>query len=233
MIEAIAHRGLALAHAENTIGAAVAAIEAGADGIEIDVHSTRDGVVVVHHDFYPRGNTADPGLASRPIAELTHAELQRFDIGQGDRIPTLEALLDAVSGRATLYVEIKGRKCEQLVAGILRSASNVAVHSFDHRAIGRMASLAPAVPRGVLQGSYTLDNCRALQSASATALWQHFELIDAELVAEVRGCGGRVIAWTANDERDWDRLAKAGVGAICTDHVERMVRWRGTPGANH
>ncbi|HUR91564.1 MAG TPA: glycerophosphodiester phosphodiesterase family protein, partial [Gemmatimonadaceae bacterium] len=70
------------------------------------------------------------------------------------------------------------------------------------------------------------DNCIALHSASARDLWQQFELVDAELVQEVHGCGGRVIAWTANEERDWERLAGAGVDAICTDHVDQFIRWR-------
>jgi glycerophosphoryl diester phosphodiesterase len=103
---------------------------------------------------------------------------------------------------------------------------NVALHGFDHRVIRRMAKIAPTIRRGVLQGSYMVDNCAAMASTSATDLWQYWELIDAELVREVHGCGGRVIAWTANEERGWDRLAEAGVDAICTDEVARLVRWR-------
>src|SRR5687767_6659556 len=99
MIEAISHRGSRASHPENTIGAVLAAVDAGADGVEIDVHSTSDGVIVVHHDFFPRGTAADRRLASRPIASLTHAELQLFDIGGGERIPSLEDLIDALEGR--------------------------------------------------------------------------------------------------------------------------------------
>ncbi|MEX2325234.1 MAG: glycerophosphodiester phosphodiesterase family protein, partial [Gemmatimonadaceae bacterium] len=168
----------------------------------------------------------DRRLASRPIADLSFAELQTFDLGGGERIPSLQGLLEALAGRARLYVEIKGRGCEELLAAILSVDSNAAVHSVDHRAVSRMAELAPSIRRGVLQGSYMVDNCVGLRSASATDLWQHFELIDAGLVGEVHGCGGRVIAWTANEERDWERLAEAGVDAICTDHVARLVRWR-------
>lgn len=231
MIEAISHRGSRKNHPENTVDAVLAAIDGGAEGVEIDAHSTRDGVVVVHHDFFPRGAVADRRLAERPIADLTYAELQLFDIGGSERIPSLAALLDALDGRATLYVEIKGRQCEDKVARVLRSATSaVAVHSFDHRVIRRMSQLAPEIRRGVLQGSYTTDNCAALKSASASDLWQQHELIDADLVSEAHACGARVIAWTANEERDWDMLAAAGVDAICTDDVVRLIRWRGTAG---
>lgn len=226
MIEAIAHRGSRAVHAENTIGAVLAAVDEGADGVEIDVHATRDGVVSVHHDFFPRGRSGDRRLASRPIADLSFAELQTFDLGAGERIPSLRDLIEALAGRARVYVEIKGRGCEELLAAILSVDSNVAVHSFDHRSIFRMAALVPSISRGVLQGSYMVDNCIGLRSASATDLWQHYELIDAALVGAVHDCGGRVIAWTANEERDWERLAEAGVDAICTDHVARLVRWR-------
>lgn len=227
MIEAISHRGSRASHPENTIGAVLAAVADGAGGVEIDVHATRDGVVIVHHDFFPRGKTRDRRLASRPIADLSFAELHTFDLGGGERIPSLQDLLEALAGRARLYIEIKGRGCEELLAGMLSADSNVAVHGFDHRAISRMAGLAPSITRGVLQGSYMVDNCVGLRSASATDLWQHFELIDAALVQEVHACGGRVIAWTANEERDWERLVEAGVDAICTDDVARFVRWRG------
>lgn len=226
MIEAISHRGSRTGHVENTIGAVLAAVDEGADGVEIDVHATRDGVVSVHHDFFPRGRTGDQRLASQPLADLSFAELRTFDLGGGERIPSLRDLLAALADRARLYVEIKGRGCEELLASALPAGSNVAVHSFDHRAISRMAALAPSIARGVLQGSYMVDNCLGLRSASATDLWQHFELIDAALVAEVHACGGRVIAWTANEERDWERLAESGVDGICTDDVARLVRWR-------
>src|SRR5688500_18994590 len=227
MIEAISHRGSRATHAENTIGAVLAAVDEGADGVEIDVHASSDGVVVVHHDFFPAGQSPDRRLGSRPIADLTYAELQQFDLGKGERIPSLGDLLGALAERARLYVEIKGRGCEAALAAALRpSSGHVSVHSFDHRSISRMAELAPQVPRGVLQGSYMADNCIALRLASATDLWQHSDLLDADLVREVHGCGGRVVAWTANEERDWDRLAAAGVDAICTDDVAGFVRWR-------
>lgn len=226
MIEAISHRGSRTGHVENTIGAVLAAVNEGADGVEIDVHATRDGVVIVHHDFFPRGSTGDRRFASRPIADLTFAELQTFDLGGGERIPSLRDLLTALAGRARLYIEIKGRGCEELLASVLSADPNVAVHSFDHRSISRMAALTPSISRGVLQGSYMVDNCIGLRSASASDLWQHFELIDAGLVGEIHTCGGRVIAWTANDERDWARLTEVGVDAICTDDVARLVRWR-------
>lgn len=232
MIEAISHRGSRAGHVENTIGAVLAAVDEGADGVEIDVHATSDGVVVVHHDFFPRGKAAARRLGSRPIADLTYAEIQQFDIGGGERIPSLADLLRALNDRARLYVEIKGRGCEAALAAMLSAApSNIAVHSFDHRSIRRMAELAPRVARGVLQGSYMADNCIGLRSATARDLWQHFDLLDADLAREVHGCGGRVVAWTANEERDWARLATAGVDAICTDDVAGFVRWRAGKGA--
>src|SRR5688500_375372 len=105
MIEAISHRGSRVGHVENTIGAVLAAVDEGAEGVEIDVHATSDGVVVVHHDFFPRGKAADRCLGSRPIADLTYKEVQQFELAKGGRIPSLPDLLQALNGRARLYVE--------------------------------------------------------------------------------------------------------------------------------
>jgi glycerophosphoryl diester phosphodiesterase len=74
--ELIAHRGASRECRENTLPAFARALELGADGIELDVHASSDGVIVVHHDFVPRAEPPTPKLAGRPIAELTARELR-------------------------------------------------------------------------------------------------------------------------------------------------------------
>lgn len=217
--ELIGHRGAPRERPENTLASFLRALDLGADAIELDVHATRDGVVVVHHDFVPRASSSVASLQGRPIAELTAAELATFRVS-GEPIPTLSDVLAAIGTRATVYVEIKGRAIEQLVvATIARGASReaVPVHSFDHRMVARARAIDSSVVSGILLASYLVEPERALRAARARDYWQEWSMIDEHLVRAVHGAEGRVIAWTVNEPDEARRLASIGVDGICTD----------------
>lgn len=218
-MERIAHRGAKREFAENTIPAFRRAFERGADGVELDVHATRDGVVVVHHDPTVR---LDPRHGSAAIASLTWAELERVDLGGGARIPRLdEALVTAPAG-ATVYVEIKGAGIEHRVAEVILAASaRCAVHSFDHAAVRRMREIAPDVPRGVLfERSVPLaDLAELVRNTGARDVWPEWKLIDERMVESVHELGGRVLAWTVNATEVAASLAAMGVDGVCGDDV--------------
>jgi glycerophosphoryl diester phosphodiesterase len=213
--EIVAHRGLPREARENTEAAFLLAVEAGCDAIELDVHATSDGVVVVHHDslLHPT-----PGSEARiPIAALSHAEVLRRTPGDWP-ITTLHDVLDLVCDRVRVYVEVKAPDIERLLWEVLAAhACNVAVHSFDHRVVQKMRSLAPGLPVGVLMSSYLLDPALPLSVTGARDLWQQWELIDRQLVERVHSVGGRVVAWTINTMPEAARLAEWGVDALCTD----------------
>lgn len=220
----LAHRGASREHPENTLPAFRRALELGADGIELDVHATRDGIVVVHHDAAPRRVGAPEPSPGPRIEQLTFAELSSFEVAPGVGIPTLGDVLTLVGDRAVVYVEIKGVGIEQAVAHTLRAAPGVrcAVHSFDHSAIERMSRLLPEVPRGLLFADYPLDPAGAMRAAGARDAWPHWACIDSRLVERVHDVGGRVIAWTVNDAEDAASLAAMHVDALCTDDVRLL-----------
>ena len=220
--ELIGHRGAPRERPENTLASFLRALDLGADAVELDVHATRDGVVVVHHDFVPRAESSVGALKSRPIAELTAAELETFRVGD-EPIPTLAAVLEALGSRATVYVEIKGRDIEEAVIETIvsaPSATRVAVHSFDHRAVVRARAIRPGIATGVLSASYLIDPGNALRAAQARDYWQEGSMIDETLVDAVHSANGRVIAWTVNEPEHARRLASLGVDGICTDVLQ-------------
>jgi len=114
----VAHRGAAGTAPENTVVGAATAIRQGATIIEIDVQRTADGELIVFHDSR-LGRTTDiadvlPDRARRMIGEMTVPELRKLDAGgwfderyRGASVPTLAEMLDAVSGKATLFIELK------------------------------------------------------------------------------------------------------------------------------
>ena len=219
----IAHRGAPREHPENTLPAFARALELGADGIELDVHTTRDGVVVVHHDPVPRATPSDRRLERRAIADLSHDQLRRFSVAPGVGIPTLAEVLALVGDRAVVYVELKGAQIERQVVGVVREhGRRYAVHSFDHAVVGRVARIAPEIPRGLLFSRHPGDPTPALRAAEARDAWPEWSLVDESFVDKVHAIGGTVIAWTVNDAAAVRRLASIGVDAVCTDDV-RLV----------
>ncbi len=216
----IAHRGAPRERPENTLPSFLRALELGADGIELDVHLSGDGVVVVHHDEVPRAIAPSGRLAGRRIDSLTFDELQGFAVGGSALIPTLDEVLAVVKGRAWLFVELKGAGTEEAVVRAIEASAapeRCAVHGFDHAAVRRVHELAPGIRCGILFDRAPVDVTASMAASGALDVWPQWALVDAALVEAVHGAGGRVIPWTVNRPEAARTLAALGVDAICTD----------------
>ena len=216
-LERIAHRGAKRELPENTIPAFRRAFERGADAIELDVHATRDGVVVVHHD---------PDLSPRrAIAGMTWGEVQGLELSSGIGVPRLADVLAITPAGKTVYVEIKGERIEPAVAVVIgESSAHCAVHSFDHDAIARLRAIASQIPRGILFDERVSAETvrRRIEATGARDLWPRRDLIDAALVALAHEAGARVIAWTVNSTAEAQTLLALGIEGVCTDDVRLL-----------
>jgi glycerophosphoryl diester phosphodiesterase len=221
-VERIAHRGAKREFSENTIPAFARAFELGADAIELDVHATADGVVIVHHD-------PDIRLGRKKV-QLADAEFDRLhQAGVAERggIPRLQSVLAIVPSGRTVYIEIKGAGIEARVSECIRQGPEsvrCAVHSFDHGAIEVMRDIAPEIPRGILFERDTTDVLDAMARTGARDVWPHWKLIDAALVDAIHAAGGRVLVWTVNDADVAARLIAVGVDGLCGDDVRVFPR---------
>jgi glycerophosphoryl diester phosphodiesterase len=214
----LAHRGANRLAPENTVPAMRRAIELGADGVELDVHRSADGVLVVRHD-------AETAIGR--VGELTLRELQ-ITLGE---IPTLAEILDVCRGRL-VNVEIKDLAAgtpEAVVALLAERAAeardDVLVSSFDLATVDRVRALDAALPTGYL--SFGLDPLVALAAASDHGhAAVHPDVgtlatVDVdELVAHAHDLGVQVNVWTVNDETQMQALRDAGVDAVITDDSE-------------
>lgn len=209
---AIAHRGAHAKYPENSLPAILAALDEGADGIEIDVHATHDGVLVVHHD---------PDLRDgRRIAALSSKDFTAVELAPGIRVPFLDEVLEAVAGKAILFIETKVEGVEfPLLRAIRRSSAESAVHSFHHETIRNLKMTMPALRTGVLTSGDSTGAVNAAIATGADDIWHEAGDTEADLVAEARRLGKQVIAWTANSRRECERLARLGVDGICTDDL--------------
>ena len=225
----LAHRGARTVAPENTVEAFAVALEQGADGVELDVHRTADGELVVHHDADAPGLGV---LATRPFAEIRR---ERPDI------PSLDEVLDACSG-ALVNIEIKnlpgdadfdpGHEAADLVVGCLarRDGDRVLVSSFNLETIDRVRALDDAVPTGFLimrgyQPIAALDLC---VERGHQALHPFVGLLGGDVAQRVtrraKDLGVAVNVWTVNDDASMVRLADVGVDAIITDVPDRARR---------
>jgi glycerophosphoryl diester phosphodiesterase len=214
----IAHRGASGYEYENSRAAFRRAIMLDADGVELDVHSTRDGGIVVHHD------STIPGIGS--IAQLSLAEARQVKIRNGEPLPLLAEILDLMGDRE-VWVEVKSLPAthdQQLLEVLDRGPAphRYAVHSFDHRIVCRLGEARPSLRRGILLSAYLLDPVAVMRAAGATTLWQEWQQVDQDLINQVHEAGGSVIAWTVNELGDLDRLRRMGVDGLCGNYPDRI-----------
>lgn len=229
----VAHRGASDAAPENTLAAFQRAWELGVEGIELDVHVSRDGHVVVIHD----PTTARVGGVDRPVADQTLAELQALDVGSwkasafaSERIPTLAAVFAMVPAGRTVFVEIKsGLPTVPAVARAIRAAPPgiaIALQAYDPVTLVALAAELPGVaaywtvdppdgqpyPPGLLEA--------AVQHRFAGVALDH-RGVSRSLVEAARAAGLALDVWTINEPAslsEW--MAIADVRWIETDRPD-------------
>lgn len=190
--------------------------------MELDLHRTADGALVVFHDYT---------LGGRRLARMTLPEArQRAHRLRGIQLPTLEEVLVGLPRSVGVNVEIKARGIGRELLALLarRSAvERVLVSSFHHPTIGALAELRPRLATGLLTRRRLRDAAGALRRAGASTLVQHYAFADAGLVERLHSAGFSVWVWPANRERDLRRMLALGVDAIITDFPEKLVQLRG------
>jgi glycerophosphoryl diester phosphodiesterase len=227
----IAHRGASGERPENTLPAYELAVEQGADMIEVDLHRTRDGAIVVTHD------EELAGIGGRgEIADATLAEVRALDAGGGERVPTLDEILDRFGPRIPFNLEIKrgtaaeysgleGATLEALERrGLL---ARTLFSSFYDPVLRRLRELSASARIGLLVSrrfpNGALERARAL---GAEALHPERELVTPRLVEEAHAAGLAVHVFTVDDPADMSRLLAMGVDGLFTNFPERLRRLR-------
>jgi len=214
----IAHRGASAVAYENSLAAFQAAVARGVDGIELDVHDTADGALVVRHD---------PELAGRRLAELTLDAVRRERLPNGEAIPTLGEALAAIGPRCPVFVELKALAPahDAALLATLDAGPDPAryhVHAFDRALIQRLTRARGALVAGLLSSAYPEDPLGALEQAGATEWWQEASTVDATLVNRIHEEGCRLFAWTVDDPARGRALDTLGVDGLCTNDPDRM-----------
>jgi glycerophosphoryl diester phosphodiesterase len=234
----IGHRGASAVAPQNTLAAFRKAMELGADGVELDVQLSADGVPVVMHDFTVDRTTDGTG----PVRSKTLAELKALDAGStfspqfvGERIPTLSQVLAGLEGKLLVNVELKdfnprGSGLEAPVVEVARKHAmekRVLFSSFNPLALRRVKRLAPDIPAGLL---YAEDLPIYLRRAWLApfipheARHPHFSMVTESLIKWCHGHGLRVNTWTVDDPAEMRRLIALGVDGILTNTPDVLCK---------
>ena len=227
----IAHRGDSAHRPENTLASFAGALEVGAVLVELDVQLTADGHVVVLHDPTLDRTTTGRG----DVREKTLAEVRAVSAGYpdrfgtafaGERVPLLSEALALLRERARVLVEIKTESVTEDVDGGIEArvaeevrrggmADRVALISFDHRAIVRLASLAPELTRGRLFGHTTPDEVlAAARDAACELVMPHKSQVSEELAGRVHAAGLKLATWVVDEPEELRQLARFGLYGV-------------------
>ncbi|MEU4269830.1 glycerophosphodiester phosphodiesterase family protein [Streptomyces sp. NPDC026092] len=213
----IGHRGVMGVEPENTLRSFVRAEQSGMDVIELDLHLSKDGALVVMHDA-DVGRTTD---GSGPIAEKTLAELRELDAGAGERVPVFEEVLDAV--RSPLQAEIKDAAAARALAEVMLRrdlVGRVEVLSFHDEALAEVARLVPGVRTALVAEEWGPDLVDRAKAVGAGALVLSIRNLTLETVEHAHAEGLRVIGWVVNTQ-DHLRLVRAlELDGATTDYPE-------------
>ncbi|MER6127714.1 glycerophosphodiester phosphodiesterase family protein [Streptomyces sp. NPDC001795] len=213
----IGHRGVMGVEPENTLRSFVAAERAGLDLIELDLHLSKDGALVIMHDADVDRTTDGTG----PIAEKTLAELRTLDAGRGEHIPVFEEVLDAV--RAPLQAEIKDVAAARALAEVMHRrdlVGRVEVLSFHDDAIAEIARLVPGARTALVASRYGPDVVERAVDAGAGTVCLNIRRLTLEVVEHARKAGLRIIGWVVNTQ-DHLRLVRAlELDGATTDYPE-------------
>lgn len=217
------HRGAGFLEPENTIKSMLRAIELGVDQIEIDTHLTKDRKIAVIHDSTLDRTTNGHGF----VGDYTLAELKRLDAGKGERIPTLQEIIDVIRGRVTLQIELKELDVtDHVVKEVMENklAEEVVISSFWHQAVKRVKEINPKIETGVLFTCSPVDAVQLARNAKADAIHPNLNYIDSSMVSEAHRHGLKLRVWNADDERQMSRIINLGVDALGSNRPDLLLK---------
>ncbi|WP_078861984.1 glycerophosphodiester phosphodiesterase [Streptomyces sp. NRRL F-5123] len=201
----VGHRGVMGVEPENTLRSFRRAEQAGLDQVELDLHLSKDGALVVMHDAGVDRTTDGSGL----VRDLTLDEIRALDAGLGERVPVFEEVLDVVRG--PIQAEIKDIAAARALAGTLRergATGRVSVLSFHDEALAEIRTLLPEVPTVLVAGGSGPDIVPRAQAVGARLVSLDLTRLTLDTVRRCHAAGIQVIAWTVNTAQDW-ALARA------------------------
>ncbi|QOR65411.1 glycerophosphodiester phosphodiesterase [Cytobacillus suaedae] len=235
MTNIFAHRGASITHPENTMEAFKEAQSVGADGIELDVQLSKDGVVVVIHDETVNRTTNGKGW----VREYTYKQLQKFDASYKFskklgvcKIPSLEEVFSWATGNdMILNVELKNglveyEDIEEKVLELINKydlSSRVIVSSFNHYSMVKFHQLAPEIETALIYMEGIYKPWEYAATIGAKAIHPYHPVVKEETVKSSHDLGIAVRPFTINKIELMKKLASYKCDGIITDDPKKAI----------
>jgi glycerophosphoryl diester phosphodiesterase len=233
----IAHRGFSGEAPENTLGAFKKAIEVGSDMMELDVHFSKDGRVVVIHDDTLERTTNGRGK----VADHTLQELKKLDAGSwfgspfsGEQIPTLQDVLELAKGNILVNIEIKNEYLGPYTISDLsdralqeakrsRTAKQVIFSSFSPSALERIKEGNSHARVALLYHKFWNIPEEVTGGKSFPTLNLRRSFLTKDKIAKIHEQGMKVNTYTVNSQKEMEQFIRWGIDGIITNHPNRLI----------
>ena len=223
-----AHRGASHYRPENTLSSYKYAFELGADGIEVDVQLSMDGVPVLYHDWYFDRITGKPDL----VTEMSSSEIKKLDAGsvfsdefKGEQVPFLDELLSEIPPDKLINIEIKKTAFderpleEKVVEAVCRYnlQDRVIISSFNHYSVKKVLEINPEIKRALIFHSMPVDPAPYAEKFKCWSFHPAFVYVSEEQVKSMHGIGLKVFPWVVDIPYYAEKLFSMGVDGIITN----------------
>jgi len=222
----IAHRGAKGYEPENTLKSFQKALDLNADGIELDVHLSADGHIIVIHDETIDRTTNGKGF----VNTLSLSELKSFLIADQLEIPTLIEVFDLTDKKCLINIELKGAGTAHKVVALIEeyisdenwNYEHFIISSFDWNMLEEVRSLNPNIAIGVLTEENLNTALAFAEKIKARAIHPDYQLLNQENTKEIQEKGFLVLPWTVDADEDIQKIKSYNVDGIISDFPDRL-----------
>jgi glycerophosphoryl diester phosphodiesterase len=217
---------------ENTLASIRKALELGVPCVEIDVYFVDDQLIVFHDSRLER-TTNGTGY----LLDQNFSDLRSLDAGDGEKIPTLKEVFEAVHLQAGINIELKGpNTARRVVEFVFKmremgwSDDLILISSFDHRELARIRQLDPRIKVGAMMVGLPVNDSAFAESLGAYSVHLSLDFIDRRFVDDAHSRGLRVFVFTVNHPEDIIKMGELGVDGVFTNYPERVLKYKNDRG---
>ena len=226
MMLKIGHRGAAGYEPENTLLSFKKALELNMDLVELDVQACKSGELMVIHDIKVDRTTNGTGY----VCEKTFDELRALDAGKGQKIPTLQEVLECIDKNIRVNIEMKSEGIARAVFNVIAqdvkekgwSWDDFLVSSFNHYELQEFSRLAAQVKTGAIIAGIPIGYAQCASDLKSYSLHASKEFINQALIDDAHNRGLKVYAYTLNEPEDIQKVRRLGIDGIFSNFPDRI-----------